>query len=79
MSDVDSENGANVVPTFQRGGQGGSVTPGTAVAFGVVERRARWGKLKRTATCNVCGRKLWVNWTRARPCLYCDKAARDAS
>lgn len=38
-------------------------------------RRDRWGKLLRGAVCEACGRKLWVNWTRARPCLWCDDAA----
>lgn len=42
----------------------------------VFPRRDRWGKLDRLACCSVCGRLLWVNWTRARPCLFCDDSAR---
>lgn len=41
----------------------------------VFSRRDRWGKLNEFATCDVCGRRLCVNWTRARPCLFCDEAA----
>lgn len=41
----------------------------------VFARRDRWGKVNRLTTCDVCGRRLFVNWTRARPCLFCDEAA----
>ena len=44
----------------------------------VFARRDRWGKIARIATCEVCGRRLFVNWTRARPCLFCDDSAKDA-
>lgn len=44
----------------------------------VFDRRDRWGKLDRLACCAVCGRRLWVNWVRARPCLFCDDSARVA-
>ena len=44
----------------------------------VFPRRDRWGKLDRLACCAVCGRRLWVNYTRARPCLFCDDSAQAA-
>lgn len=44
----------------------------------VFPRRDRWGKLDREASCAVCGRCLWVNYTRARPCLFCDDSVRVA-
>lgn len=43
----------------------------------VFPRRDRWGKLDALATCEMCGRRLNVNWTRARPCLWCDDSVRD--
>lgn len=42
----------------------------------VFPRRDRWGKVDRLACCAACGRRLFVNWTRARPCLFCDDSAR---
>lgn len=44
----------------------------------VVPRRDRWGKLNAIATCEACGRRLNVNWVRARPCLWCDDSVRVA-
>lgn len=44
----------------------------------VFPRRDRWGKLDRTLSCSTCGRFLWVNYTRARPCLFCDDSVRVA-
>lgn len=44
----------------------------------VFRRRDRWGKVQRDMVCLVCGRALWVNWTRARPCLFCDDSVRVA-
>lgn len=44
----------------------------------VFPRRDRWGKLDAIVTCDFCGRRLNVNWTRARPCLFCDDSARAA-
>lgn len=41
-------------------------------------RRDRWGKLDRLVCCAVCGRRLNINWTRARPCFWCDDSARVA-
>jgi hypothetical protein len=41
-------------------------------------RRDRWGKVHQEMMCHVCGRALWVNWTRARPCLFCDDSVRAA-
>lgn len=45
---------------------------------GSFRRRDRWGKLDRESSCSVCGRCLWVNYTRARPCLFCDESASEA-
>lgn len=78
MSDGGSGNGANDAPAFQRGEQGGPCGPGSAASRQAFRRRDRWGKLERIATCAVCGRRLWVNWTRARPCLFCDDSASEA-
>lgn len=78
MSDGGLGNGANDALAFQRGGQGGSVPPVSAASRTTFRRRDRWGKLERIATCEVCGRRLWVNWTRLRPCLFCDDAAEEA-
>lgn len=39
-------------------------------------RRDRWGKLPREASCPACGRRLWVNWARHYPCLWCDEHVR---
>lgn len=40
-------------------------------------RRDRWGKLNRLDVCHVCGRRLWVNWVRAAPCLWCDETVAE--
>jgi len=40
-------------------------------------RRDRWGKLNRILCCKVCGRRLNVNWVRARPCLFCDLSVEE--
>jgi hypothetical protein len=78
VSDRMRQKGAKDAPAFQRGDVGGTAGPGPEVSQGQFVRRDRWGKLTRIDTCAVCGRRLWVNWTRARPCLFCDDAAREA-
>ncbi len=77
MSDRMQQKGANDALAGQRGEQGGSVGAVSKASRTSFRRRDRWGKLDRLATCDVCGRRLWVNWTRALPCLFCDDAARE--
>jgi hypothetical protein len=78
VSSEANPEGTNDAPAFQRGAQGGPLPPVSAASRQSFRRRDRWGKLERIDTCAVCGRRLWVNWTRARPCLFCDDAAREA-
>jgi hypothetical protein len=53
-------------------------TKSASGAYRVFVRRDRWGRLGSGVACIVCGRVLWVNWTRARPCLWCDDSAEAA-
>jgi hypothetical protein len=78
MSDGMQQDGANDALAFQRDEQGGPSAPVSAASRHSFRRRDRWGKLDRLATCDVCGRRLWVNWTRALPCLFCDDSASEA-
>ena len=66
--------GASADPAFQRDEYKEAPCQPRKLDVPWRRRRDRWGKVKRDAACPVCGRLLWVNWTRARPCLFCDEA-----
>lgn len=67
--------GASADPAFQRDEYKEDLGTPRKIHKPWRRRRDRWGKLVRGAVCEACGRKLWVNWTRARPCLWCDESA----
>jgi len=67
--------GASDAPAFQRDEYKEASSAPRKLNKPWRRRRDRWGKLARGAMCEACGRKLWVNWTRARPCLWCDGSA----
>lgn len=70
--------GASADPAFQRDEQRRTPSKPRQLNKPWRRRRDRWGKLKRPASCEMCGRCLWVNWTRARPCLWCDQYADES-
>jgi hypothetical protein len=67
--------GTNAAPAFQRDEYKEASGSRRKIVKPWRRRRDRWGKLVRSARCEACGRLLWVNWTRARPCLWCDDSA----
>lgn len=78
MSDRMHQEGANEAPAFQREEPKAPLLPVPEASPYSFRRRDRWGKLDAIVTCEVCGRRLCVNWTRARPCLFCDDSASEA-
>lgn len=69
------QDGDGHAPAGQRGDEGGQQDPEPVSRKPWQRRRERWGKLSREARCTACGRCLWVNWTRQRPCMWCDESA----
>lgn len=67
--------GTSDAPAFQRDEQRRTPAEPRRLKVPWRRRRDRWGHLTRLATCAVCGRRLWVNWVRAAPCLWCDDSA----
>ena len=77
-NDGSGADGKSDAPGFQRDEQRRTPAQRRTVNKTWRRRRDRWGKFKRIAVCDACGRRLWVNWTRSRPCLWCDDYADES-